>query len=387
MAILATGVDGYIGWPVFLRLSKRYPDERIIGIDNLARRRWVEECAAVSAIPIKSITERMAIANKNGYKNITFIPGDLTDRDFVYEMLKLHKPHTILHMAAQPSAPYSNLDGVRASFTQFNNNQSTLNLLWGIKETGLIDTHFIETTTTGVYGAPEFEIPEGFFEVEYKGKRDRIPFPSMAGSWYHMSKCTDVNNMYLANKLFKLPITDIRTAIVYGTETDETAPEGLATRFDFDYYFGVVNNRFCAQVIAGFPLTIYGKGLQRKPMISLEDVVESSVRTVGFKNEHKYEVFNQTTRAEGIIDLANAIHNAGIKLGIEVEIKHVPNPRIEKEEHLMVISNERFMKYILGKSKMDLNAGIEQTLRSLLRFKETIIAYKDAFLPPELLKK
>ena len=387
MSILATGVDGYIGWPVFLRLAKRYPDERIIGIDNFARRRWVEECGAVSATPIAPMDERLAIAGDEGFTNVSFIEGDLADADFVYEMLRIHKPRTILHMAAQPSAPYSCLDGARASYTQFNNNEATRNLLWGMRETGLADAHFIETTTTGVYGTPEFEIPEGFFEVEYKGGRDKLPFPSMAGSWYHMSKCTDVNNMYLANKLYKFSITDLRTAIAYGTETEETAADGLATRFDFDYYFGVVNNRFCAQVIAGYPLTIYGKGLQRKPMISLEDTVESCVRAVGFKNEGKFEVFNQTTKAEAIIDLANAIKTAGKKLGIEVEIEHVPNPRVEKEEHLMTIANERFMKQMLGESRMDLNAGIEQTLRTLLPLKEKIIEYKDMFLPPEASKK
>jgi nucleoside-diphosphate-sugar epimerase len=40
------------------------------------------------------------------------------------------------------------------------------------------------------------------------------------------------------------------------------------------YHFGVVSHRFCAQAIAEYPLTVYGKGQQRKPFISLEDAVE-----------------------------------------------------------------------------------------------------------------
>jgi len=70
-------------------------------------------------------------------------------------------------------------------------------------------------------------------------------------------------------------MSEVRTAIVYGTETPETRAHDSPTRFDFDYYFGTVVNRFCAQAVAGYPITVYGKGEQRKPMVSLEDTVES----------------------------------------------------------------------------------------------------------------
>ena len=42
MTILVTGADGYMGWPLMLKLAKELPDERIVGIDNFARRKWVE---------------------------------------------------------------------------------------------------------------------------------------------------------------------------------------------------------------------------------------------------------------------------------------------------------------------------------------------------------
>ena len=60
MNILITGADGYVGWPTMLKVSKRYPDSQILGIDNFGRRKWVEECGAVSAIPIVPTQERMA---------------------------------------------------------------------------------------------------------------------------------------------------------------------------------------------------------------------------------------------------------------------------------------------------------------------------------------
>ena len=33
--ILLTGADGYIGWPLMLKLSRAFPEERVIGVDHL----------------------------------------------------------------------------------------------------------------------------------------------------------------------------------------------------------------------------------------------------------------------------------------------------------------------------------------------------------------
>lgn len=383
MTILITGIDGYLGWPAALRIARENPDERIIGIDNFGRRRWVEECGGVSAIPIKSMKERIQAAERQGWKKIQFIEGDLTDKNLVNQLLRVFKPETVLHIAAQPSAPYSQINGERASYTQYNNNESTRNLLWGLKENRLLDTHFIATTTTGVYGAPEFPIPEGFFEVEYKGQKDILPFPNMAGSWYHMSKCTDINNFMLASKQWKLPISDLRTAIVYGTETEETILDpDLSTRFDFDFYFGVVTNRFCAMALAGHPITIYGKGEQRKPMISLEDAVTSLAKAIHIrpKKAGEMEIYNQFTKVESIKSLADAIKATSGLIGRDIEVKHIQNPRVEKETHKMVMENDYFRNKLLPQSKVNLQDGILGIMTSLQHHKDKVIDYMESFM-------
>ncbi len=386
MNILVTGCDGYVGWPTMLRLSKTFPDAQIIGVDNLGRRKWVEECGSVSAIPIADMKTRESVAKANGFTNIELIEGDLVDVEFTYDLLRKFKPETILHIASQPSAPYSQINIEKCNYTQNNNNQSTRNLLWGLKELDLLETHFVTTTTTGVYGAPEFPIPEGFFEVEYKGGKDTVPFPSMAGSWYHMSKCHDISNLYLANKQWNLSVTDLRTSIVYGTDTEETqlAPE-LATRFDFDFNFGVVVNRFCAMVLAGFPITIYGKGEQGKPQISIEDCVQSLVNTVNKKPNNTMEVYNQTTDVVSIKYLSELINTKGTELGLNVEVINIPNPRVEKEEHDMEMANDRFLE-LLGPRRMTFEQGIEQTLKRLIPFKDTFDKYKESFIDKKLLQ-
>ncbi|MFC7176948.1 NAD-dependent epimerase/dehydratase family protein [Halosegnis marinus] len=384
MSIIVTGGDGYIGWPTALRIADR-TDERVVAVDNFGRRAWVEEVGAVSATPVASIDERLEAAREvHGLSNLSFVEGDLTDKAFVEELLQVHEPSAIVHAAAQPSAPYSQINGERANFTQHNNMAATRNLLFGLHENDLADTHFIETTTTGVYGAPDFPIPEGGATMEHEGERDEVPFPAMAGSWYHLTKSHDAANMRLAAKQFGVPISDVRTAITYGTETEETrADDRLKTRFDFDYYFGVVAHRFAAQAVAGYPLTVYGKGEQRKPFVSLEDAVEGLARLALADAPDELTVYNQVTRPIAIVEMAETIREVAAEFDLDVEVTHVENPRDEDEEHRMEIDNDRYMD-LIGEQRATFADGIEDVLATLTRYADTIEAHEDRFLPDAL---
>ncbi len=384
MSIIVTGGDGYIGWPTALRIANR-TDERVVLVDNFARRDWVEEVGSVSATPVAGIEERLAAARETlGIRNLSFVEGDLVDRSVVDELLAVHEPSTIVHAAAQPSAPYSQINGERANYTQHNNMQSTRNLLWGLEEADMTDTHVIETTTTGVYGAPEFPIPEGGATMEHAGERDEVPFPAMAGSWYHLTKSHDAANLRLANSQFDIPISDVRTAITYGTEREETREDDrLKTRFDFDYYFGTVAHRFCAQAVAGYPVTVYGKGEQRKPFISLEDAVEGLAQlALGDPDDRPQglTVYNQVTRPISIVEVAETIAEVGSEFDLDVAVEHFENPRDEDETHKMEIDNDRYADVIGGQSQ-DLEAGVRDVFESLTRYADTIEAHEDRFLP------
>ena len=387
MSIIVSGGDGYLGWPTALRIADR-TDERVVLVDSFGRREWVEEVGATSATPIAWPEERLeAAAEVHGLRNLSFVEGDLTDRSFVDQLLQVHEPSTIVHTAAQPSAPYSNLNGERANYTQHNNMQATRNLVFGLAENDMADTHFIETTTTGVYGSPDFPIPEGGAVMENQGERDEVPFPAMAGSWYHQTKSHDAANLRLAHEQFDIPISDVRTAIVYGTETEETRPDDrLKTRFDFDYYFGVVSHRFAAQAVAGYPLTVYGKGEQRKPFISLEDAVEGLARLALLdptEREDGRTVYNQVTRPIAIVEMAETIQSVGEEMGLDVDVTHVENPRDEDETHQMEIENARYMD-LVGEQRQDFAEGVEDILQTLTRYEGTIASHEDRFLPDVL---
>ena len=86
----------------------------------------------------------------------------------------------------------------------------------------------------------------------------------MGGSWYHITKSNDINYLWLANKLWGLSIIDFRTAITLGSTTKYTLlSKKFSTRFDYDFYFGVVVNRFIMKAIKKEFLPIYGKGEQK----------------------------------------------------------------------------------------------------------------------------
>ncbi|MDZ7850759.1 MAG: NAD-dependent epimerase/dehydratase family protein [Halodesulfurarchaeum sp.] len=384
MTILITGGDGYIGWPTALRTAEQ-TDERVLLADNFARREWVENVGSRSATPVAPIEERIAAAEEVlGITNLSFVEGDLANKDFTDEIISVHEPRVIVHTAAQPSAPYSQINGERANYTQHNNMQATRNLLWGLEEQDLTDTHFIETTTTGVYGAPEFPIPEGGAVMENQGERDEVPFPAMAGSWYHLTKSHDAANMRLAHSQFDIPISDVRTAITYGAGTSETnADDRLATRFDFDYYFGVVAHRFAAQAVAGYPMTVYGKGEQRKPFISLEDAVEGLARLALADVDDRPDdltVYNQVTRAISIVEVAETIADVAGEFGYDVDVEHFENPRDEDETHKMEIENDRYADLIDGQS-VTFEAGMRETIGTISEYEEAITAHEDRFLP------
>jgi len=404
MSILLTGCDGYMGWPLMLALAKAFPDEKIVGLDNDERRGWVKEVGAESAVPISPYIHARQRTLIDICDNARFKFWDLTDTcwggqcDDCYTashsdlaaFMKKHKPRIIIHAAAQPSAPYSHIDGEHAAFTQRNNNQATTNLLWAAHE-HVPDCLFIGLTTTGVYGAPPWEIPEGYLgydetNIGESGYRETFtyPHPHMAGSFYHMSKANDCNSYWIAAKLWGMDIIDCRTSIVVGTRTREMEgnPE-LATRLDYDKYFGVVAHRFAAQAVAGRRLTVYGKGEQLKPFISLQDSVDSIVnmcKSVDARGKTppgssmRPEVVNQMTDLVSIVTLAKDVADA-VNMA---EPEHIPNPRIEDETHQMRMANDQFMQYLPLHQHYDLSEAIEETIADLTPHADAIRAQLEA---------
>jgi UDP-sulfoquinovose synthase len=260
-------------------------------------------------------------------------------------VLEEFQPDAVVHLAEMPSAAYSMIDAAHTAFTQQNNVIGTLNLLWALK-TYCPDAHLVKLGTLGEYGTPNLDIPEGFFEVEYRGRKDILPFPRQAGSFYHWSKVHDSNNIMFACKIWGVRSTDIMQGIVFGTRfNDQPAEARMCTRLDFDQCFGTVINRFCCQAIIGHPLTIYGEGGQRRGILPLRDSMQCLALILANPPEKgEYRVFNQFDSAYSVYELAKMVQSAGQSIGLDVQMTHVENPRIELQDHYYNPSNEQLRR-------------------------------------------
>jgi len=386
--VLIVGMDGYIGWSLAMNLATR--GHRVAGIDNFSRRENVAKIGSDSATPIRDMKERLAVfdlAFPEARGGIAFKECDLLDYSSTRDCIKWFKPDTIVHLGEQPSAPFSMIDREHAVYTQYNNVIGNLNLIYAIKEV-VPDCHLLKLGTMGEYGYDtELEIPEGFFEIEYKGKKATIPFPRMAGSWYHWSKVHDSNNIMFACRLWGLRSTDVMQGIVYGTRTQQIVCDELLTRFDFDECFGTAINRFCAQAVIGHKLTPYGKGGQTRGYLALTDSIQClTIATENPPKKGEYRVFNQLDRTYKINDLAKTVQKVARRQGMDVEIESVENPRVEKEEHIYKVEAEKLRK--LGfKETRTLEQELEIMLADLSRFKSRIQSKKEVIMPKTFWKQ
>jgi UDP-sulfoquinovose synthase len=210
----------------------------------------------------------------------------------------------------------------------------TLNLLFAVRERSP-ECHLIKLGTMGEYGTPNIDIEEGYITIEHNGRKDVMPYPKQPGSFYHLSKVHDSHNIMFACKVWGLRATDLNQGVVYGTVTDETAmDEALINRFDYDEIFGTVLNRFCVEAAIGHPLTVYGKGGQQRGFLDIRDTVRCvEIACNHPAKQHEFRVFNQFTERFSILDIAHQVHAAGKKIGLDVAITHLPDPRVEAEEH------------------------------------------------------
>lgn len=379
MRVFIAGIDGYLGFPLAIYLSAR--GHEVAGADLLLRREWVAEVGGLSALPIASREDRLSAYQAAFGRELDFRVGDLTDYGFVKGFFQEFQPQAVVHLGQMPSAPYSMIDQAHCVWTQRNNVVNNLNILWAIKEAAPA-AHLIKLGTMGEYGTPALDIPEGFFEVEFRGRQDRLPFPRQAGSWYHQSKVHDSHNTLFASKIWGIRATDIMQGVVFGARIEAMGDDlRLRTRLDFDQCFGTAINRFCCQAVIGHPLTLFGLGKQTRGFLPLAD----AMTCLGLALENppqagEYRVFNQFENAYSISELAFLVKVVAADIGLPVEIRRYDNPRMEMEDHYYNPDRQHLLD--LGyQPTRDIKSVIKAMLLDLLEHRERIEAHADALIP------
>lgn len=332
MRVLVLGADGYLGWPVSMFFSNR--DHDVIAVDNYSKRKAALELNCESLLPCPNLALRSKLWKELTGKQIAVHVGDVTDYAFLSRIFKQYSPHAVVHFAEQPSAPFSMIDRDRAAFTIQNNLISTLNIIHAVKEFSAA-CHIIKLGTMGEYGTPNIDIEEGWIDIEHKGRKDKFLFPRQASSLYHTTKIQDTDLLWFYVRNNSIRVTDLMQGPVYGISTHESVMnEGLMPHFHYDEIFGTVFNRFVVQAVAGYPLTVYGKGGQTRGYINIKDSLQCIyLSALNPAEPGELRVFNQITETFSVNSLAEKIQSVGSKRGYAVEINHISNPRKEKEEH------------------------------------------------------
>lgn len=370
MRILILGGDGYLGWPQSLYLSSQGHEVTIF--DNLMRRHFDLERGFNSLAPIYTLHERIAAWKEISGRQLQLCIGDTMDYEAVAAVFQASQPEVVIHFAEQRSAPYSMLDRRHAVFTQINNVVGTLNILYAMKDFAP-HSHLVKLGTMGEYGTPNIDIEEGFIEIHHKGRSDVLPFPKQPSSFYHLSKTHDSHNIMFCCKTWGLRATDLNQGIVYGVETDETALDNrLATRFDYDQIYGTALNRFCVQAAVEYPLTVYGQGLQTRGYINLRDTIRCiELALTAPPREGEYRVFNQITEQFSLVELAEMVMLQSKHFGLEPQVKHLPNPRVEAEQHYYNPTHTRLIE--LGLEAHLLNESVLASLIGLaMKYREHV---------------
>src|SRR6266705_721895 len=327
MRILILGGDGYLGWPQSLYLSSKGHDITIF--DNLMRRHFDLERGFDSLMPIYTLHERVAAWKEVSGRQIQMRIGDTMDYEALAAVFRDVQPQAVVHFAEQRSAPYSMIDRKHAVFTQTNNVVGTLNVLYAMKEFAP-DCHLVKLGTMGEYGTPNIDIEEGFIEIHHKGRSDVLPFPKQPGSFYHLSKTYDSHNIMFCCKIWGLRATDLNQGVVYG------------------------------------------KGQQIRGYINLRDTIrciELAITSPAGVGE--YRVFNQITEQFSLVELAEMVLRESRRFGLEVQVKHLPNPRVEAERHYYNAAHTKLIDLGLEPHLLD-EAVLEPLIGLAIKHRERI---------------
>ena len=368
MKVLVLGGDGYLGWPTSMDFAAR--GHEVLTVDNYLRRNIARETNSEPLFETPNLHDRAKIFAKTSKHKMDVKLADLADYRAVENLFRDFMPDVVIHYAEQPSAPYSMRGFEEARVTLSNNLNVTFNIIWAVLEHNP-DCHIIKLGTMGEYGTPNIDIEEGWLEIEHKGRKDKFLYPRQAGSLYHTTKVLDTDLLWFYVRTYGLRVTDLMQGPVYGLITPETeVDERLLPNFHYDDIFGTVVNRFLVQAVAGVPLTVYGKGGQTRGYLDLRDTLQCvKLASENPAERGELKIFNQIVEQFSVNELAEKIQRVGANNGLDVQIKSIPNPRKEAEDHYYNAAHSGLLELGLEPHYMT-----DELLSDML---QKVISYKD----------
>jgi UDP-glucuronate 4-epimerase len=228
MNILVTGIAGFIGYHLALRLAIR--GDIVTGIDNLNQYYDVNLKLA-----------RLNELEKNHFPNLSFVKMDLNDAPELENLFKENHFDIVIHLAAQAGVRYSleNPDIYISS-----NIQGFLTLLETIRKYPV--RHFLYASSSSVYG---LNTQQPFSE------KSAVDNPA---SLYAVTKRSNELMAFTYSHLYGIPATGMRFFTVYG-------PWGRPDMALFLFTKAILENR---------PIEVFNNGNMKRDFTYIDDIVD-----------------------------------------------------------------------------------------------------------------
>ena len=122
------------------------------------------------------------------------------------------------------------------------------------------------------------------------------------------------------------------------------------------------------------PLTVYGAGGQTRGYLNLKDTLQCvrlSVDTPADPGELR--VFNQFVETFSVNEIAEKVRASGARLGLDVAVRSLPNPRKEMEQHYYNPAHTGLLELGLRPHPLT-EAVMDGMMELVLRYRDRIVA-------------
>lgn len=255
--IFITGVSGFIGSNLAMKLFDTLEGIKIIGIDNMN-----------DYYDVKLKESRLEALERDS--NFLFIQGNIADKETIDTIFSTYKPHIVVNLAAQAGVRYSITNPeayIESNLIGFFNILEAVRHSYDAGNTPV--EHLVYASSSSVYGSNK--------KVPYSTE-DKVDNPV---SLYAATKKSNELMAHAYSKLYDIPTTGLRFFTVYG-------PAG---RPDMAY-FGFTN-----KLVAGQKIQIFNYGDMYRDFTYIDDIVKGIALVLQKSPELtednvKYKIYN-----------------------------------------------------------------------------------------------
>ena len=269
--ILITGAAGFVGAYLTLHVADKYPNAKIIGVDNLN---------LYYDVTLKE--HRLFLLEDK--TNFAFQKADIADRIAMEHIFVGHNPSIVVNLAAQAGVRYSitNPDAYMDS-----NITGFFNILELCRKYPV--EHLVYASSSSVYGLNE-KIP---YSVH-----DKTDTPV---SLYAATKKSNELTAHAYSALYGIPCTGLRFFTVYG-------PAG---RPDMAYF------SFTDLMREGKKIQLYNNGNMKRDFTYIDDIITGVVNVINRPPLSNYAIYNIGNNASvKLIDFVDILERSLINEGV-----------------------------------------------------------------------